>query len=177
MTAKNNPEHILIRNASPDDAERLLEIYSYYVEKTAISFEYDVPDTEEFRSRITGTLEKYPYLVLEDEGIIKGYAYAGVFKDRAAYDRSCEVTIYVDKDSRGKGFGRCLYEALEDSLKQTEITNLYACIGDPVEEDEYLTRNSEHFHSHMGYETVGRFHNCGFKFGRLYNMIWMEKII
>ena len=71
---------MLIRSASPDDAERLLEIYSYYVEKTAISFEYDVPDTEEFRSRITGTLEKYPYLVLEDEGIIKGYAYAGVFR-------------------------------------------------------------------------------------------------
>jgi phosphinothricin acetyltransferase len=168
---------MLIRSASPEDAGRILEIYSHYVEKTAVSFEYDVPSVEEFRARIVKTLERYPYLVLEENGVVKGYAYAGVFKDRAAYDCSCEVTIYVDKDSKGKGYGRNLYEALEESLKHTDITNLYACIGDPVEEDEYLTRDSEHFHSHMGYVTVGRFHNCGYKFGRRYNMIWMEKII
>ncbi len=168
---------MLIRSASPEDAGRLLEIYSYYVEKTAVSFEYYVPSADEFRARIEGILARYPYLVLEDGEDIKGYAYAGVFKDRAAYDCSCEVTIYVDRDSKGKGYGKALYEALEESLKQTEITNLYACIGDPTEEDEYLTRDSEHFHSHMGYTTVGRFHNCGYKFGRRYNMIWMEKII
>ena len=168
---------MLIRSASPDDAERLLEIYSYYVEKTAISFEYDVPDTEEFRSRITGTLEKYPYLVLEDEGIIKGYAYAGVFKDRAAYDRSCEMTIYLDRNAKGSGLGRKLYTELEEALKAQGILNLYACIGVPEEPDEYLDFNSEQFHAHLGYTTVGTFHKCGYKFGRWYNMIWMEKMV
>ena len=166
-----------IRSATPDDASAILKIYSYYVEKTAISFEYDVPSEEEFRERITNTLKRYPYFVLEDDGAIKGYAYAGVFKDRAAYDRSCEVTIYIDRSSKSKGYGRALYEALENALSKTEITNLYACIGDPVEEDEYLTKDSEHFHRHMGYAKIGEFHKCGYKFDRWYNMIWMEKII
>ena len=168
---------MIIRSATPDDASAILGIYAYYVEKTAISFEYDVPSEDEFRERITNTLKRYPYFVLEDDGAIRGYAYVGVFKDRAAYDCSCEVTIYVDRDYKGKGYGRALYESLEKALRQTEITNLYACIGDPIEEDEYLTRDSEHFHQHMGYTKIGEFHKCGYKFGRWYNMIWMEKII
>ena len=57
------------------------------------------------------------------------------------------------------------------------MINLYACIGDPITEDEYLTKNSEYFHRHMGYTRVGEFHRCGYKFGRWYNMIWMEKIL
>ncbi len=166
-----------IRSATPDDATAILGIYAYYVESTAISFEYDVPSEDEFRERIANTLKRYPYIVLEDDGVIRGYAYAGVFKDRAAYDRSCEVTIYIDRSYKGRGYGRALYEALENALRQTEITNLYACIGDPIEEDEYLTQDSEHFHQHMGYTKIGEFHKCGYKFGRWYNMIWMEKII
>ncbi|MCR5767651.1 MAG: GNAT family N-acetyltransferase [Lachnospiraceae bacterium] len=168
---------MVIRSATLEDAERLLSIYAYYVENTAISFEYDVPSPEEFRERIAHTLEKYPYLVLEDEGEIKGYSYAGVFKGRAAYDHCCEVTIYVDRNSKGRGYGRVLYEALEDALRKRGMINLYACIGDPITEDEYLTKNSEYFHRHMGYTRVGEFHRCGYKFGRWYNMIWMEKIL
>ena len=166
-----------IRSAVPGDAERLLEIYAYYVINTAITFEYAVPSAEEFCGRIENTLKRYPYLVLEDDGAILGYAYAGVFKDRAAYDRSCEMTIYLEHDSRRKGYGRRLYEALEEKLKEQGIINLYACIGDPIVEDEYLTRDSELFHRSLGYEKVGEFHKCGYKFGRWYNMIWMEKII
>ena len=168
---------MLIRSASVEDAQRLLEIYSYYVENTAISFEYETPSLEEFRGRISQTLEKYPYLVAEEDGLIQGYSYAGVFKGRAAYDHCCEVTIYLDRDSKGKGYGRALYEALEDALKKQGILNLYACIGDPIVEDEYLTKDSEKFHQHMGYTKVGEFHKCGYKFGRWYNMIWMEKFI
>ena len=163
--------------AVPEDAERLLGIYAHYVLNTAITFEYDVPSLEEFRQRILHTKEKYPYLVIEENGVIKGYAYAGVFKDRAAYERSCEMTIYLDRDYTGRGLGRKLYEALADALKARGILNLYACIGVPEEEDEYLDHNSEHFHEHLGYTTVGTFHKCGCKFGRWYNMIWMEKMI
>lgn len=166
-----------IRTASPEDAPRLLEIYSYYVEYTAISFEYVPPTPGEFRSRMEDTLRKYPYLVLEDDGIIRGYAYAGPFKGRAAYDRSCELSIYLEKGFQKRGYGRMLYEELEERLKAGGILNLYACIGDPIEEDAYLTRNSEEFHSHMGFAKVGTFHKCGYKFGRWYNMIWMEKLI
>lgn len=167
-----------IRSAVPEDAPRLLAIYAYYVENTAISFEYATPSVEDFTHRIENTLKKYPYLVLEDEeGRIQGYAYAGVFKGRAAYDRSCEVTIYVDPDAKGRGFGRQLYEALEEELKARGFLNLYVCIGVPIVEDEYLTRDSELFHQHMGYKKVGEFHQCGYKFDRWYDMIWMEKII
>ncbi len=170
-------DFMIIRSAAIEDAERLLEIYAYYVEKTAISFEYEIPSIEEFRNRIAHTIKKYPYVVIEEDGVIKGYAYAGVFKGRAAYDHCCEVTIYLDRDSKGKGYGRALYGALEEAWLKRGRINLYACIADPISEDEYLTRNSEHFHQHMGYTKVGEFHRCGYKFGRLFNMIWMEKII
>ena len=168
---------LTIRSAVPEDAARLREIYAHYVENTAVSFEYEVPSPDEFRGRIENTLKRYPYLVLEEDGVIQGYTYAGVFKDRAAYDRSCEVTIYLDPAAKSRGFGRRLYEALEEALKAQGILNLYACIGDPVTEDAYLTKNSERFHQHLGYKKVGEFHRCGYKFGRWYNMIWMEKII
>jgi phosphinothricin acetyltransferase len=167
----------MIRSATVGDAERLLEIYGYYVENTAISFEYDIPSLNEFKDRIKHTLEKYPYLILEEDGKIFGYAYAGVFKARAAYDHCCEVTIYIDHNCKGKGYGKALYAALEAALKKIGIINLYACIGDPIKEDEYLTKDSEHFHRHMGYTKVGDFHKCGYKFDRWYNMIWMEKLI
>jgi phosphinothricin acetyltransferase len=170
-------DRVMIRYASPNDCEWLLEIYAYYVANTAVSFEYDVPSLEEFRNRIENTLKKYPYLVLEEDGIIRGYAYAGPFKGRAAYDYSCEVSIYVDRDARGRGYGRKLYEALEDKLRAQGILNMYACIGSPVVEDEYLTRNSELFHQHLGFSKAGEFHKCGYKFHRWYNSVWMEKII
>ncbi len=166
-----------IRNARPDDADRLLKIYAWYVINTAVTFDYDVPSPEVFRQRIEHTLKKYPYLVLEENGVIQGYAYAGVFKDRAAYDHCCETTIYLAHDARGRGYGKLLYAALEEALKARGIINLYACIGDPIVPDEYLTKDSEMFHRHLGYETVGQFHRCGYKFGRWYNMIWMEKIL
>ena len=168
---------MLIRSATLKDADRLLKIYSYYVENTAISFEYETPSPEQFRQRMVQIMEKYPYLVVEEEGVIRGYSYAGVFKARAAYDHCVEMTIYVDHEGKGKGYGRALYEALEEQLREQGIRNLYACIGDPIREDEYLTKDSEKFHSHMGYTKVGEFHKCGYKFGRWYNMIWMEKIL
>lgn len=168
---------ISIRSASVKDAEELLNIYAYYVENTAITFEYNVPTLELFTKRIENTLKKYPYLVVEKDGEILGYAYAGVFKDRVAYDWSAEATIYLKHDAVKCGLGRILYEALEKEMKKRGFLNLYACIGYPVDEDEYLTKNSAQFHEHLGYEKVGEFHKCGYKFGRWYHMVWMEKII
>ena len=172
------PAQLQIRDATTEDAARLLKIYACYVENTAITFEYDVPSIEEFRGRIERISRRYPYLVIEEDGVIRGYAYAGVFKDRAAYDRSCETTIYLEHGVSGRGLGRKLYEALEEELVVRGILNLYACIAVPDgEADEYLDFNSAQFHTHMGYETVGTFHKCGYKFGRWYNMVWMEKMI
>ena len=168
----------MIRSATPADAAKLLEIYAYYVTDTAISFEYDVPPTEEFRKRIETRLSRgYPYLVAEADGKLLGYAYAGPFIDRAAYAHCCELTIYLDKNARGRGIGRRLYGALEEALGEKGFRNLYACIGVPETEDEYLNFNSRDFHAHMGFCTVGTFRNSGYKFGRFYHMIWMEKLL
>ena len=170
-------ENIIIRNAAVEDAEAILHIYEYYVENTAITFEYDVPALGEMERRIAKTLEKYPYLVILKDDKIQGYAYAGPFKERAAYDWSVETTVYLANDAVKGGLGKKLYLALEEALKEMGILNLYACIGYPVEEDQYLTKNSAQFHEHLGYTTVGRFHQCGYKFNRWYDMIWMEKMI
>lgn len=177
MKGEAEMEKTLIRNAKLQDAEDILGIYAYYVENTAITFEYDVPALEEFQNRMKKIMEKYPYLVLEQDGKIAGYAYAGAFVGRAAYAWSCEMTIYLDRNVRKCGLGRKLYEALEERLREMGILNLYACIGYPEEEDAYLNKNSAQFHRHLGYSLVGEFRKCGYKFGRWYNMIWMEKII
>lgn len=168
---------MVIREATLYDAQRLLEIYSYYVLNTAISFEIITPSLGEFEKRIQSTLKGFPYLVLEDNGMIQGYAYAGPFRTRPAYRYSCELSIYLDKDAKGNGYGRKLYEELEKQLKSLGIKNLYACVTNPIEEDEHLTRNSEQFHEHMGFIKVGEFHRCGYKFDRWYNMIYMEKLL
>ena len=168
---------VIIRKAVIKDASALLEIYRPYVEKTAITFEYDVPSVEEFRCRIEGVMKRYPYLVAEQNGVIVGYAYASVFKERAAYDRCVETSIYIEENARGNGIGNTLYLALEEELKKQGIINAYACIGYTENEDEYLTNGSMHFHERLGYRLVGRFQQCGYKFNRWYDMIWMEKML
>lgn len=172
-----NKRQIKVRPARLSDAERLLEIYAPYVEKTAITFEYEVPSVTEFRGRIEQTLKKYPWLVAEADGEPVGYAYTGMFHARAAYDWSVETSIYLDENRRGLGAGRILYEALEKVSRAQHILNFNACISYPEPEDEYLTRNSVEFHTHLGYRMVGRFHKCGYKFGRWYDMVWMEKML
>ena len=166
-----------IRIAAADDAQKLLDIYAFYVTKTAISFECEVPSLKEFQSRITDVLKKYPYLVAECDGEILGYAYTHAFVGRAAYDHAVETSIYLKEGRTKSGVGRILYEALERISKEQNILNMNACIGYPEIEDEHLTMNSIHFHEHMGYRMVGIFHNCGYKFGTWYHMAWMEKMI
>lgn len=167
------------RIAVPDDVPALLAIYAPYVEKTAISFEYEVPSVEEFRSRMETISQRYPYLVAEDEaGHILGYAYTNTFIAREAYDRCAETTIYLALDARRHGLGKRLYRAIEDLSRAQGIYNLYACIGEPQgADDEYLTDNSIRFHEHLGFRRIGVFRRCGYKFGRWYDMSWAEKLL
>lgn len=170
---------MIIRTASLHDAPQLLGIYAPYVKNTAITFEYDVPDEKEFAGRIENTLKEYPYLVAEEEnGRIIGYAYAGMFRHRAAYKHSVEMSIYLDGEYRGQGIGRQLYQKLEQLLLQQNIYVLYACITTTErEQDAHLTPDSIFFHRKMGYTLAGTHHHCGYKFGKWYSMIWMEKSI
>ena len=159
-----------LRIAELNDAKKLVEIYKFYVEKTDITFEYDVPTVEEFKERIRNTLIKYPYIVAEEDGEILGYAYAGEFKGRKAYDWAVEASIYVKHGVAGKGIGTFLYNELERYLKMQNIININACIAYPNEK-------SEEFHKKFGYKKVAHFTKCGYKSGQWKDMIWMEKFI
>ena len=166
-----------VRMASPADAAALLDIYRPYITDTAITFEYDVPSVEEFAARIAHTLRIYPYIVAEANGEIIGYAYVSPFKERAAYDWAVETSIYLKMGLSGQGYGRMLYEKLEAILRRQNILNVNACIAYAAHEDAHLTNGSMHFHEHLGYHLVGTFHQCGYKFGTWYDMIWMEKML
>lgn len=160
-----------IRIAKVEDAIRLVEIYRPYVEDTAITFEYDVPTVEEFGHRISQTLTKYPYLVLENEQeYIVGYAYASIYKGRIAYNWSVEVTVYLDQKYQRHGYGNILYAALEEYLSKQHVYQLTACItvGNGV---------SEHFHEKLGYRKVAHFAQIGYKFGQWHDICWMQKTL
>lgn len=174
MMANNN---VQLRMATIQDAEILVGIYAPYVQTTAISFEYEPPSVEEFSRRIAEVLEKFPYLVAEHNGEVVGYAYAHPYGVRKAYSWSIELSVYIRRDCRGLGVGRKLYEAMEVLLKAQNVTNLYVLVAGVDVEDEYLTHDSQKFHLAMGYDYVGKLHKAGYKFGKWYDMITMEKII
>lgn len=170
-------DDIKIEVACFQDAKQLLDIYSYYVKNTAITFEYDVPSLQEFQKRMKKVLKTYPYLVARKDGQILGYAYASSFHERAAYGWNVETSIYIKHDCRQSGIGKTLYLALENILKAQNITNLNACIALPREKTQYLSDDSIKFHQRLGYSHVGQFHQSGYKFQQWFDMVWMEKII
>lgn len=167
----------IIREACIEDAERLVEIYSYYVLNTAVSFEYEVPSIEEFRERIRKTKEKYPYLVCLKDNRIIGYVYAGAYSIREAYSWTVSTSIYIDKDYRRHGVGSILYEALEKELKKQGIINLLAGVAYIENEDEYLSHDSYMFHLKEEYSEVAHMKSVGKKFDRWYDLLWFQKKI
>ncbi len=172
------PHPVTIRIATPDDAARLVDIYRPYVESTAITFENEVPSVAAFAHRIASTLERYPYLVAVDaDGNIVGYAYAGPLKERVACDWAAETSVYLDKSACRCGIGTMLYDSLIDLLLLQHVTNLYACITYANQEDHLYNHGSVRFHDQMGFKIRGHFHECGYKFGRWWDVVWSEKII
>lgn len=168
---------IAIRTARAEDAGAIAEIYRPYVERTAITFDYEAPSAADFADRISRIEERFPFLVAEEERRVVAYAYASAFKDRAAYDRSVELSVYCAMGERGRGAGSALCAALEDVLARQGVLNVNACIAFPASPDEYLDEASVCFHEARGYSMVGAFHSCGYKFGRWYDMVWMEKAL
>ena len=167
-----------IRIATIHDADAIQKIYAPYVMNTAISFEYEPPDSEELVRRINSTLKDYPYLVAVVDGKIAGYAYAGAYRSRRAYMHTAETSIYVEASKRGKGIGRRLYEELEKKLIPQNVFVLYACVTTTDRnDDEHSTDASIRFHEQMGYSMIGRNDCCGYKFGKWYSVVWMEKVI
>lgn len=164
-----------IRIAALEDAAALQRIYAPYVEQTAITFEVLPPDVPAFRARIARTLERYPFLVAERDGLLLGYAYTGRFMDRAAYDWAAEPSIYLLPDQRRQGVGKALYTALETLSKAQNVQLLCARVACPAQEDCRLTQDSLRFHLGIGYHLAGMIRQCGYKFGTWYHLALLEK--
>ena len=159
-----------IRTVQLSDAEAILKVYAPFITDTCISFEYVVPSVEEFAQRIADISAEYPYVVLEEDGEIVGYAYAHRYLERVAYSWDVEVTIYLAPKVQGKGLGVILYDALEKLMTLQNIKNLYSCItGDNI--------HSIEMHRSMSYELIGTFPKAGFKHDRWLDVVWMAKAI
>ncbi len=158
----------LIRFVRPQDAARILEIYAPYITDTVISFEYDVPELADFTARVEKISSKYPYLVYERDGVVVGYAYASPYIERAAYDYTVDLSVYVDAAYCGQNIGECLYAALLDILAKQGFYNAYACIT-------ATNQNSLNFHKRMGFTDAGTHPLAGFKHGRWLDVCWYYK--
>lgn len=168
---------ITVQRAAIEDVPSIVSIYKPYVEKTAISFEYNVPSIQEMTNRILEREGTYPFLVLREDEEIKGYAYLSPFKKREAYSWSAETSIYLKMEERGRGLGSILLSALEDEARKMKLLTLDACIAMPRETNPYLDAGSFFFHEKHGYTQVARFPSSGYKFGLWFDMVWMEKEI
>jgi L-amino acid N-acyltransferase YncA len=159
-----------VRDATEDDAEACAAIYAPYVTDTAITFEYEPPSRAEMARRIAAAQRTHAWLVLEDGGAVVGYAYAGPFKERAAYRWSCEVSVYLEPGRRRSGSGRLLYEALFARLAERGFRTLIAVMTLPNDASEGL-------HRALGFEPVGTFRRVGWKHGQWRDVAWAQRSI
>ncbi len=157
-----------IRKVTLEDAETVGEIYNYYIQNTHHTFETEPLTVERTRRRIGKIIDKYPFLVAEQDGGIFGYAHAAPFKLRQAYEHSAEVSIYVKNDAKQRGIGSMLYEKLFEKLEDTDIHALVAGISLPND-------GSIKFHEKLGFEKVAHFKEVGYKLGRWIDVGYWEK--
>ena len=159
----------VIRFAEPErDAAGILEIYAPYVEKTAVTFEYETPDAEAFTRRVAGIAAEFPYLLLEIDGELAGYAYAHRQAERAAFGWNAELSIYLAQAWTGRGLGRPLYALLEELLAMQGYVNFYGVITGS-------NAGSIAMHRKMGYEIIGVHRRTGWKLGCWHDTVWMHR--
>ena len=158
-------EQIVIRQAVPEDAEAVLNIYAKYVSDTTVSFEVEVPAAEEFRKRMEQIQEQFPWLVCEIDGVVAGYAYASKHAQRAAYRWSADLSVYVNEKYHRRHIAAALYEALYEILKAQGYYTVYAGVSTP-------NPKSEAFHLAQGFSVVGVYPNVGYKLGKWCTLTW-----
>lgn len=160
----------MIRPANLKDAPALVAIYNWYITQSACTFEEEQLSDEEMRGRIASADEDKPWVVLEEDGVLLGYAYASIWKPRAAYNRSREVTIYLHQDATGGGRGRQLYQHLIDELRKKPIHSLIASIALP-------NAGSVALHENLGFTKAGQFSEVGYKFGEFVDVGYWQLIL
>ncbi len=157
----------LIRLATQNDAAPMLSIYAPSIVDSATSFETEVPSLDEFKERISGTLEGLPWIVYTIDDVVAGYAYASPHRSRCAYGWSVETSVYVSHSMQGKGIGTQLYRALFELLKNQGVVNIFTGITQPNEKSVRL-------HESLGFTPIGIFKNVGFKQGKWWDVGWWQ---
>ena len=159
------PMTATIRMAGEADAEQVGAIYAPYVRETAISFEVEPPTTEEMGARIARMTRRYPWLVCTRDAEILGYAYASQHRERAAYQWSVDVSVYIDRRAWRRGIGQALYRALLRIITLQGFYNAYAGITLP-------NAGSVGLHEAVGFRPVGVYHAVGYKLGAWHDVGW-----
>ncbi len=161
----------MIRSANTKDAAAIAEIYNHYIDNSIITFETEQVSAQTMASRIGETLsQNLPYLVLEENAQVVGYAYASKWKGRCAYRFALETTIYLAPNATGKGYGFLLYQALFSKLKKLNYHTVIGGISLPNPASVAL-------HEKMGMEKVAHFKQVGFKFNQWIDVGYWQKIL
>jgi L-amino acid N-acyltransferase YncA len=160
----------VVRDAVESDAAACAAIYASYVTDTVITFEYEPPTEAGMAGRIVAAQRTHAWLVLEEGGRVVGYAYAGPYKERAAYRWSCEVSVYLELGRRRSGGGRVLYEALLARLTELGLRTAVAGMTLPNEASVGL-------HRALGFEPIGTYRRIGWKHGAWHDVAWAQRAL
>ena len=160
----------MVRNATKDDVSQIADIYNYYILNTTVTFEKTPISHDIIEERITQNQVKYPWLVLENEGQIQGYAYATEWKPRGAYRHSVEATVYLKDGKSGNGYGSKLYSELINQLKKLNVHTVIGGIAQPNEESIAL-------HEKFGFKKVAHFKEVGYKFDQWVDVAYWQLIL
>ena len=166
---------MLIRDVTEADFDAVAEITNHYIRTTAIHFKYDPVAPGELREIWLKGCAVYPYLVLEDDGgAVIGYAKAGKWRERAAYDRTAEVGIYLRHDRHGKGWGTTLYAKLIEACRggdgRPAMRSLIGGIALP-------NPASIRLHEACGFVHVGTFREAGWKFEKWHDVAFYQLML
>lgn len=160
------------RASTDADLPAITGIYAHHVLHSTGTFETTPPTEADMAARRADVLSKgLPYLVAEEDGQILGFAYCQWFKPRPAYRFSAEDSIYMHPDARGRGLGKVLLTELMAQAQAKGLRKLIAVIGDSG------NAGSIGVHQALGFERVGMFKSCGWKFGRWLDIVLMEKTL
>ncbi|MBT4934127.1 MAG: N-acetyltransferase [Rhodospirillaceae bacterium] len=157
----------LVRDVTEDDCAAIQAIYADHVRDGLASWEETPPDVAEINRRMAEIKKGgFPYRVIELDGVVRGYAYAGSYRPRPAYRFTVENSVYVDSASTGKGLGGRLLEDLIEQCTSLGFRQMIAVIGDSA------NTASIKLHARYGFAHSGVMGALGFKHGR-----WLDQVL
>ncbi len=164
---------IAIRPARAGDIPAITRIYAHGVEHGTSSFELKPPDEAEMARRMSDLMDKgFPYIAAEIDGVLVGYAYAGLYRTRPAYRFTLEDSVYVAPDRQGRGIGRALLTALIVAAEALGFRQMIAVIGDSPNQ-----AGSIGLHAAVGFHHVGILQDVGFKHAGWRDTLLMQRAL